>query len=425
LGIASSRRKLVALTVGVSLLVTLLVVNLWPEAELIDYWIDIPHDIHDAQFRRTMSGLMGAPLLEGNRITTLRNQEGLSAMLSAIQNARVSVTFETYIFWSGEVGADFVEAFIERSRAGVPVRLILDWVGSTDLDTESLENMSDAGVKVTRYHPLAWYNLDKLNNRTHRKILVVDGRIGFTGGVGIADQWLGDAENTNYWRDTHFRIEGPVVAQLQSAFMENWEKSEPDLLHGERYFPLIAPAGDSLAQVVTVAANEGRESVRLSYLLSIAAARKRILIANPYFLPDHRLIQTLIQAIHRGVSVQIIVPGASDVLFTREASRGSWGKLLEAGVQIYEYEPTMFHAKVMVVDDAWVIAGSSNLDERSFLHNDEANINVLDPEFAAEQAKDFENDKTRSRRITLEEWRNRPLIDRFSEWVANLLRPQL
>jgi cardiolipin synthase len=285
--------------------------------------------------------------------------------------------------------------------------------------------MSDAGVKVIRYHPLAWYNLDKLNNRTHRKILVVDGRVGFTGGVGIADHWQGNAENTDYWRDTQFRIEGPVVAQLQSAFMENWQKSHPDVLLGEKYFPPIASAGDSLAQVVTVAANEGIESIRLSYLLSIEAARKRILIANPYFLPDDLMIQSLIRAMHRGVSIQIIVPGSSDVPLTREASRGRWGKLLEAGVEFYEYEPTMIHAKVMVVDDAWVIVGSSNIDERSFLHNDEANLNVWDPDFAAEQARDFENDKGRSRPITLEEWRNRPLIDRFSEWVANLLRPQL
>ena len=265
-----------------------------------------------------------------------------------------------------------------------------------------------------------------MNNRTHRKLLVVDGKIGFTGGVGIADIWQGHAQDPEHWRDTHFRLEGPAVAQMQAAFLDNWLKVQPRVLHGDDYFPPLEGAGGSLAQVFKSSFGEGGESTRLMYLVSIAAAKKSILLANAYFVPDSLAIEELVAASERGVRVEIIVPGKYiDSNIVRQASRGRWEKLLEAGVAIYEYQPTMYHVKVMVVDGMWSSVGSTNFDNRSFALNDEANLNVLDTAFAARQETIFEQDKGLARQVTLEMWRNRPRMERFKEWLSGLLRAQL
>jgi len=306
------------------------------------------------------------------------------------------------------------------------VHVLLDWVGAGKMDDELLELMQGAGVEVLKYHPLRWYNLGRLNNRTHRKLLIVDGRVGFTGGVGIADEWLGNAEDPDHWRDSHYRVVGPAVAQMQAAFMDNWIKTNSLVLHGEEYFPAIDTAGPHLAQVFTSSAGEGSESVRLMYLLSIASARRSIRISASYFVPDSLSLETLVSARERGVEVEIIVPGEHiDAEVVRKASRGRWGRLLEAGVKIYEFQPTMYHCKVMIVDETWVSVGSTNFDNRSFSLNDEANLNILDPEFAAAQSVVFEADRARSREITLEAWRRRPWTEKLKEWAAGLLRSQL
>jgi cardiolipin synthase len=286
--------------------------------------------------------------------------------------------------------------------------------------------MEDAGVEVERYHPIHWYTLDRLNHRTHRKTLVVDGVIGFTGGVGIADKWLGNAQDPEHWREAHFRVEGPVVAQMQATFLDNWLKTRGELLHGDDYFPPIAPAGESYAQMFRSSSRGGAESVRLMYLMSIADARRSIRIANSYFVPDDLAVRALADARRRGVSVEIIVPGEhTDTEIVRKASRSLWGELLAAGVEIYEYRPTMYHCKVMVVDESWVSVGSTNFDERSFRLNDEANLNVYDPVFARQQVAIFEQDKAASQRITLEQWAQRPWTERMLEKAAGLLRSQL
>jgi cardiolipin synthase len=254
----------------------------------------------------------------------------------------------------------------------------------------------------------------------------VDGRIGFTGGVGIADQWLGHAEDADHWRDSHYRITGPAVTQMQAAFMDNWIKTEAEVLHGEAYFPPVDSAGPHLAQMFKSSAGEGGESVRLMYLLSITSARSSVRISASYFVPDSLAIETLVSARNRGVTVEIIVPGEHiDTEVVRRASRGRWGPLLEAGVKIYEYQTTMYHCKVMIVDDRWVSVGSTNFDNRSFSLNDEANLNILDAEFAIEQAKTFEADRSRSREITYAMWLNRPRSEKLKEWLAGLLRSQL
>jgi cardiolipin synthase len=294
------------------------------------------------------------------------------------------------------------------------------------MDAAQLTRLEDAGVQVERYHPIHWYTLDRLNHRTHRKILVVDGRIGFTGGVGIADKWMGDAQDPDHWREAHFRVEGPVVAQMQAAFLDNWMKTRGEVLHGEDYFPPLGAAGESRAQMFKSSSRGGAESVRLMYLMSIADARRSIRIANSYFVPDDLAVAALRDAMRRGVSVEILVPGRhTDTEIVRQASRSLWGDLLEAGAEIYEYQPTMYHCKVMIVDEVWVSVGSTNFDERSFRLNDEANLNIFDPAFAQEQVGIFERDKAVSQRVTLEAWRRRPLREKVLEKIAALFRSQL
>ncbi|MGH9333708.1 MAG: phospholipase D-like domain-containing protein, partial [Vicinamibacteria bacterium] len=254
----------------------------------------------------------------------------------------------------------------------------------------------------------------------------VDGRVGFIGGVGIADHWQGDGGSPEEWRDSHFRVEGPVVAQLQTAFLDNWHKVDSAVLHGSAYFPPLEKRGEALAQVMESTAEQGSESVRLAYLLSIAAARERILIANAYFVPDDLSMKTLLGATERGVRIEVIVPGEiTDTPSLRRASRSGWEPLLRAGVKIYEYQPTMYHPKVMVVDDVWTMVGSSNFDNRSFAFNDEANLNVWDRGFAFEQASIFEEDKKVSKRITLEEWQRRPFWEKLLGYMTSYLNRQL
>jgi cardiolipin synthase len=265
-----------------------------------------------------------------------------------------------------------------------------------------------------------------MNNRTHRKILVVDGRIGYTGGVGIGDEWRGDARNPGEWRDTHFRLEGPAVAQMQAAFMENWIEVTGEVLHGAEYFPELAKAGSSLAQFFVSSPGGGGESAQLLYLMSIAAAARSIQLSAAYFVPDNNEVRQLVAARKRGVRVQIIVPGpVTDSSLVRRASRSTWGELLRAGVEIYEYQPTFFHVKVMSVDGVWVSVGSTNFDSRSFSTNDEANLNVYDRGFAEAQERIFAADLARSRRITLEEWQGRPLAERLWEHASGLFSSQL
>jgi cardiolipin synthase A/B len=416
---------LLALLAGA--VIVLLIANLTSSAKKIEREIDHLYQAGDPQFVRSMGSLLGPGIVPGNTVHGLRNgDEIFPAMLAAIRSAKRTVCFETFIYWSGSVGREFADAFCERARAGVKVHVVLDWVGSGKIDASMIDEMKNAGVEVVKYHPLRWYNVGRLNNRTHRKLLVVDGVVGFTGGVGIADEWLGHAQDPEHWRDSHFRVEGPAVAQMQAAFMDNWMETCAQVLHGEEYFPEVKPAGSHAAQLFQSSADNASESVRLMYLLSIASAVKSVRIANAYFVPDSLAIATLIAARRRGVQVEIIVPSRHiDQQLVRRASRSLWGPLLEAGVEIYEYQPTMYHVKVVIVDEVWTSVGSTNFDNRSFRLNDEANLNILDAEFAAAQAKVLEEDKARSRRISLEEWRRRPLRERVIERLAGLLRLQL
>jgi cardiolipin synthase len=380
------------------------------------YKIEHNYAIDDPMFARIMGNLFGPPLVPGNAITTLVNgDEIFPEMLKAIHSAQRSITFETFVYWSGQVGEAFSQAFAERAQHGVKVHVIIDSIGGGKIDRAYVKQMKKAGVEVVDYHPVHWWDLanKKVNNRTHRKIMVVDGRIGFTGGVGIADEWLGSAQDPKHWRDNHYKVTGPVVLQLQAAFVDNWLETTGHVLDGPDYLPDLDNTGENWAQVFKSSPNGGSESMELMFLLSLAAAEKNIRLASAYFVPDRLTVQTLSDAARRGVKVQIIVPGPTiDYKFVRRASRARWGELLKSGVEIYEYQPTMYHTKLMIVDDKWVSLGSTNLDNRSFRMNDEANMNVLDPIFAAGQIELFDADLQKSRQITFEQWKKRPLINK-------------
>ena len=393
----------------------------------IQYQIEHRYAVSDPQFLRSMGSLLEPGILASNRVTALINGDQIfPEMLRAVRTAQKSICLETYIYWSGDVGREFADALAEKARAGVKVHVILDWIGSRKIDGSLLNFMAQAGVEVERYNPLVWYAPTRINHRNHRKLLVVDGKIGFTGGAGIADIWKGNAESPEHWRDSMFKLEGPAVAQMQAAFMDNWTKTAARVLDGDDYFPELPPVGDQFAQVFKSSPREGTEDVRLMYLLSIAAARKSIRLSAAYYVPDRLTTQEFLEAIRRGVKVEIILPGSeTDSPIVKHASRGKWGPLLKAGVKIYEYEPTMYHTKMMVVDDVWVSVGSANFGNRSFRLNDEANLNVFSPEFAADQVRVFEEDKARCSEVTYEDWKKRSLWKRFLEMVTAPFRAQL
>lgn len=389
----------------------------------------IPHlyPVDDPQFFRAMGMLLGPDITEGNRATALMNgREIFPAMLEAIRGARKTVLFETFIYWSGAIGEEFAEALSERARAGVKVYVLLDWVGSIQVDRELLRRMKDAGVEAHMFHPLRWYNLARMNNRTHRKLLIVDGRVGFTGGVGIAEPWMGNAEDADHWRDCHFRVEGPVVAQMQSVMLSNWSRTTGVILHGSDYFPELQPAGEQRAQMFHSSPSGGSESMQLMYLIAITAAVKSIDIASAYFVPDEMARLALVAALERGVRVRVITPGKhTDQPTVRHASRALWGELLEAGAEIHVYEPTMYHCKMVLVDGLLSSVGSTNFDPRSFHLNDEANLNVYDTAFTAQLTRVFEADLARCRRVTLEDWQRRPPLEKARERLTALLAPFL
>lgn len=413
--------------IAATLLTALIATNLMGGEKRIEKKLPRLYDSDDTAFRRALGSLLGPPLVQGNQVDVLVNgQQIFPSMLEAIRSAKETVNFETYIYWSGEVGERFVSALCERSQTGVKVHVLLDWVGSLKMDEPMVARMREAGITVIRFHKPTWKNWSKMNNRTHRKLLVVDGTVGFTGGVGIADQWQGDARAPEEWRDTHFRVRGPVVAHMQSVFLDNWMRATGEVLHGEAYFPDQEPVGDQLAQMFSSSPSGGSDSMHLMYLLALTAARKRIDICASYFVPDSLTLDTLVSAVKRGVRVRILVPGHHiDALIVRQASRASWGSLLESGVEISEYQPTMFHMKSLVVDDSFVSVGSTNFDDRSFLLNDEANLNVISPALVQTMDDLFEADWAQGKGILIEAWRRRPWHEKLTEQMAVLLRDQL
>ena len=419
------RRRKSFLIVTVALLSVAFVIgnvvffNATPKPKRLHQPVQVDYGVSDPQFERTMSALMQNPVTSGNSIALLENGEAIYAsMLAAIAEAEHSVTFETYEFWGEEAAGAFATALSEAAERGVAVHALLDYIGSTEANPDTLERMEDAGVEVIRWREPSWYQLARFNHRTHRKLLITDGETGFTGGANVGDDWLPGRDGEAY-RDNHFRLKGPVVANLQAAFMENWLDASGALLLGEAYFPKLGDAGEVSLQVVNSAPREGYHRMRKMFLYAIAAAEERITIGTAYFYPDPDFLDAVADAANRGVKVRILVPGDSiDKGFVRHASVNRWESMLQAGVQLYEYQPSMYHSKLMSIDDQWVSIGSANLDNRSFRINDEANVNIYDETFARDIRHLVEEDLDDAERYDLERWRQRPWHKRLAGWLT-------
>lgn len=385
-------------------------------------------DLDSSDFLRMIEALTDAQMRGGGSVEVLTNGEiYYEAELAAVARAEQSVNLEAYIFQKGEVADRFVKALAERARAGVKVKLVLDAAGSFASWDSYFRPLTDAGGRVVWYHPLRWYNWPRYNNRTHRELIVIDGRVGFIGGSGVADHWLIPRGRRARWRDTMFRVEGDLVLSLQATFAENWLEASGEILAGEEYFPDLESKGGLSAFVVNSSPTTGGSTrARILFQMLLASARESILITTPYFLPDRSARREMVRAVkERGVRLEIITPGVhSDHMLTRNSSRRLFGDLLKAGARIYEYQPGMIHAKTMVVDGAWSVVGTTNFDNRSFGLNDEVNLAAFDRSLAARVASDFARDRAESREITYDEWRSRPIWERAYEQFGRILERQ-
>jgi cardiolipin synthase len=391
---------------------------------------DLPHDFTLNSPTFLPSALPGAVLTSGNRLELLENGDAIfPAMLAAISSARKTVNFEAYIFWSDEVGTLFRDALAERAAHGVAVRVLLDAVGSPGgrMKASDVDVLRQAGCRVEFFHSIKPWMLWVFNHRNHRRVLVVDGTLGFTGSVGFADSWRGSADSKAHWRDTQLRVEGPAVRGLQRAFQENWSEVTGEPLVGDEFFPALLQPGTSAVAVVPSSPLAAMSGAGRVYSISLAAASKEIWIANSYFLPDEATSGLLVAAVKRGVDVRVIVPSdaQNDVPATKAGGRSSFGPLLAGGVKIFEYQPTMFHLKTMVVDGVFSTVGSANFDERSFHLNEEINLFVYDGAFAGQMEETYRRDLSRCRPYTYAMWRDRSLKKRVTEWLVTPFRSEL
>lgn len=393
----------------------------------LDYHFEHTFAVSDPEFIGSALALADPVLLPGNKIDLLQNgDEYFPAMLEAIREARKTVNFEAYIVYSDFIGDQFRDAFCERARSGVEVRVLLDGIGSGwRLKNSDVRLMKDAGCKFAYYHPTHSWRVDRTNRRTHRRILVTDGKLGFTGAVGFAQKWSGHAQDKDHWRDAQMRIEGPLVGKLQAAFQEHWVKTFGEALTGAHQFPALASAGDLKAQVV-MSRSFSVAPVPLLEGVAFTAAQKNIWITNSYCTPTSDQVEQLVKAVQRGVDVRIILPGPNnDQPLTKSAGRAAYGQMLEGGVKIFEYQPTMIHEKSMVIDGLFSMFGSSNLDARSSEINEELDVVVYDQKFGREMETVFEKDLKQSREYTLRQFKNRSLRERTTEWLMLPFRSQL
>jgi cardiolipin synthase A/B len=388
--------------------------------------------IDSREFVNYLSAIVNArPLPPGEVRVLNRGDEVFAAELRAIREARRSIHMEVYLFLRGRVAEETLAALEDRARSGVRVRLIVDRYGSLLTPKRYFDSLLAAGGEVCWYQPIAWYTLKRLNNRTHRDVLVVDGAVAFVGGVGVADFWVGPGVRGRPWRDTMIQVSGPLAMGLQTSFAENWLEAAGEILPDTEFEAgpgagELAPAGPEVALVVNSAPSEGRSTrARTLFQVLVASARESICIASPYFIPDRRLCAELVEAVRRGVSVTVLVPGRwNNHPLTRLASRRRYGQLLEGGVAIHEYQSAMMHAKILIVDHVWSVVGSTNFDNRSFGLNDEVNVAILQKALAAGLEADFAADLAESHAMTLEQWRRRALAERAFASVARLLERQ-
>jgi cardiolipin synthase A/B len=396
-----------------------------PKYELTDRNDLPPND--SERFLQVLGSLSDAQVNRTGTLEVLTNGPSFyPAELDAIRNAKHSVNIEAYIFQKGKITDQYISALTERARAGVRVNLVLDAFGSAGTTEKYLAPLLEAGGKVGWYNRLRWHRLMHLDNRTHRELMIVDGRMGFIGGAGIADQWYSGTEKHPRWRDSAVRIEGEAVCNLQATFAENWLATSGELLTGEAYFPSIRNEHPLVAMVVNSTPTVGGGTrARILFQLLLASARKSISITTPYFLPDKSLMKELCRAVARGLRVRILVPGRkSDHMVTRSTSRAGYGELLKSGAEVYEYQPSMIHAKVLCIDDLWVVVGSTNFDNRSFGINDEVNLAIRDANVAMRFENDMAVDLAQSPRISLQEWKHRPVTERATELMGMVFERQ-
>jgi cardiolipin synthase len=381
----------------------------------INYHLSQRTSVQDKDFLYTIQSACQAALHHRNRVTLLTDGPAFyPAMLEAIRSAKRSINMECYIFEYGKIGHEFVDALSERARNGVNVTVVVDAIGSFSLWGRPVARLRAAGVRIMSYQALRWYSLHRINNRTHRELLIVDGATAFVGGAGIADWWMyPSAGRTRPWRDTMARIEGPVVAAIQGVAAENWLECCGEILTGRDFFPDLKPCGETTAFVVKSSPSDRATASRVTFQLLIEGADHCVRVTTPYFLPDRAFRRALVALAGRGVKMTVIVPGShTDQHWVRLASRRMWGQLLKAGIRIFEYGPAMTHAKVLIVDDLWTVLGTTNIDNRSFEHNDEVNVAMRDPEVAARLLLDYERDLAASTEMTLERWQRRPLWEK-------------
>lgn len=381
----------------------------------------------EPSFFPTIEALTASPIIGGNTVEILLNGEEIfPAMLDAIRSAERTITYAQYFYEEGPVSRDLAEALAERCRAGVGVNVLLDAFGTLGMPTEYVDVMRGSGCHVAFFRPLTNPVFHRANNRGHRRILVIDGRVGFTGGSGVSRKWMGNGRVENHWRDTDVRVEGPVVEYLQGAFAENWIEATGIVLGGEPYFPRpVQPRGQVYAQVIRSSPAGGSFAMYTTFMLAIASARRSIFISNPYFVLDEAMQQALTTARNRGARVVILVPGAIDHNIVRQASRGQFGRMLRAGIEIWEYRAALLHSKTAVIDGVWSTIGSTNLDNRSFALNDELNLVIYNAAVGRRMERIFDEDLKHSKKVEYRDWRRRGLKDRFLEFLAHPIRDLL
>jgi cardiolipin synthase len=390
------------------------------------YGLDHDVAVEEPEFLENVVGLTGFAFVGGNRVDLLHNGDAFyPAMLDAIASARISVTIETYIYWHGAVGVTFARALADRARVGVAVKILLDAIGSATIGDEILQILEDGGCQLAWFNPLRWQTVGSFNYRTHRKTLVVDGTVGFTGGAGLADHWAGHAQDPAHWRDTQVRLEGPAVTPLQTGFAQNWLQTTGEVVCGPCFFPDVPRRGTLVVQTLLSSPSTGTSAARLLYYLSITCAQRTIEIANPYFVPDKAAIDAFRDAHRRGVRIRIMVAGRhNDNWLARQNSVRLYGSLLDAGIELYEFTRTMLHQKTMTVDGQWATIGTTNFDARSFSFNQESNVSFVDPELIVELDRAFEKDLRACERVTHESWRRRAWWQRLTELGASVFQEQ-
>jgi cardiolipin synthase len=421
------RMPIIAFIGGVLVLVAL-VIMVWSMTREPNTQLRVRNLTELTTIMPSLVGLTQSSLEQGNDVRLLQNGDGFfPPLFREIAAAKHSIHLESYIWYEGDLSRQIVPLLAQKARQGVEVRVLVDASGGKQLKGDAQKTLEAAGVKVAHFHPIRISNLGRLNNRDHRKIVILDGRIAYTGGFGFADEWTGHAQDKKHYRDTGLRLEGPVVHRLQAAFSENWIEETGEIPADAKFFPVIPPVGTTPAHVAYTSPTGSISSVQILYYLAIRAAKREIIIQNPYLLPDGAAIDALQEAVQRGVSVKIMVPSddATDNAIVQHASHHHFGTLLKRGVRIWEYQPTLLHQKVIIVDGLWASVGSTNFDDRSFQLNDEINVGVLDARIAAELRAAFEADLRHARERKFDEWSNRSLWHKTVDGVAYLGRSQL